>query len=86
MPTKPIKKQTKKKQPPTIKLDEWEEAVRGDYYDYKKCLNKDHQNALCKLNYWQNYQPSSWIGNWYKNCQVQKLKKKVDHYYEQCNK
>jgi len=83
MPTKKIKKQLRKKyeETPKITLDEWEEAVRGDHsYDDIDYLNKANREVFDQLHYWENHQPSSWLGNWYKQIQIEKLKKKVKHY------
>ena len=89
MPTKKFKKQLKKncQTKPKITLDEWEEAMRGDSsYDDIDYLNKANREVLKKLHYWQNYKPSSWLGKWYKNIQVEKLKKKVVHYHKKDSK
>ena len=86
MPTKKIKKQ-EKKHTPTIRLDEWEEAVAGEFYkDYNDCINKTDKDTLRKLHYWQNYKTTTWIDKLYKKFQVWRLKNKVDHYQKKCIK
>jgi hypothetical protein len=83
MPTKKIKKELKKKyQPkPKISLDEWEEAMRGDHsYDDIDYLNQANAEVLDQIHYWENHKPSSWLGNWYRQIQIDKLKKKLHHY------
>lgn len=82
----PNKKVSSKKKDQVVTLDEWEEAVSGNYYDRNQSISKVDEKVLRKLSYWQNYKPSNWIGHWYKNCQVKKLENKVDHYNRQRNK
>ena len=83
MPTKKIKKELKKKYQakPKISLDEWEEAMRGEYsYDDIDYLNQANAEILDQIHYWENHKPSSWLGNWYRQIQIDKLKKKLQHY------
>jgi hypothetical protein len=87
MPTKKLKKELKKKATPKIKLDEWEEAMRGDNsYDDIDYLNKANREVLSELYYWQSHKPSSCFGSWYKQIQIERLKKKVKHYLKKDNK
>ena len=87
MPTKKLKKELKKTAPPKITLDEWEEAMRGDHsYDDVDYLNKSNREVLSKLYYWQNRKPSSCFGKWYKQIQIERLKKKVMHYHKKGSK
>ena len=74
MPTKKLKKQLRKKyeETPKITLDEWEEAMRGDHsYDDIDYLNESNKEVLDELNYWKNHKPSSWLGNWYRQIQIE---------------
>lgn len=83
MPTKKLKKQLRKKyeETPKITLDEWEKAIVGDdSYDDIDYLNEANREVLDQLHYWENNKPSSWLGNWYRQIQIDKLKKKLVHY------
>ena len=83
MPTKKLKKQLRKKyeETPKITLDEWEEAMIADSsYDDIDYLNEANREVLDQIHYWENHKPSSWLGNWYRQIQIDRLKKKVQHY------
>lgn len=83
MPTKKLKKDLRKKydNTPKISLDEWEKAIVGDHsYDDIDYLNEANREVNKKLDYWNNYDATSWLGKWYKQLQIDKLKKKVKHY------
>jgi len=89
MPTKKKKKELRKKydETPKISLDDWEEAMRGEYsYDDIDYLNEANKEVLDELQHWENHKPSSWLGSWYKQIQVDKLKKKVKYYQKKYTK
>lgn len=84
MPTKKQKKDLRKKydSTPKIELDEFELAMLEDHsYDDIHYLNKANEKIYKKIAYWDNYEPSSWLGKWYKQIQIDRLKRKLIHYY-----
>jgi hypothetical protein len=67
---------------PKIELDEFELAMLEDHsYDDIDYLNKANEKIYKKIAYWDNYKPSSWLGKWYKQIQIDRLKRKLIHYY-----
>lgn len=83
MPTKKLKKQLRKEyeETPKITLDEWEKAIVGDHsYDDIDYLNEANREVKKKLDYWNNYDATSWLGKWFRQIQIDRLKKKVQHY------
>ena len=83
MPTKKQKKDLRKKydSTPKIELDEFEKAMLGeDSYDDIDYLNKSNRKVQKEIDHWNNHQPSSWLGSWYKQIQLDKLKRKLNHY------
>jgi hypothetical protein len=67
---------------PKIELDEFELAMLEDHsYDDIHYLNKANEKIYKKIAYWDNYKPSSWLGKWYKQIQIDRLKRKLIHYY-----
>lgn len=83
MPTKKQKKSLRKKydSTPKIELDEFEKAMLGeDSYDDIDYLNKSNEDIQDQIDTWNNHKPSSWLGSWYKQIQLDKLKRKLNHY------
>jgi hypothetical protein len=66
--------------PTTNVLDqeEWEKAMLEphSYYDIDAKAKYDMQK---KLEEWQNHKPSSWLGKWYRQIQIDKLKRKLEN-------
>jgi hypothetical protein len=87
MPTKKLKKELRKKyeSTPKITLDEWEEAMIADHsYDDIDYLNQANREVQKKIDYWNNYNATSWLGKWYKQIQLDRLKRKLFHYKDKC--
>jgi len=85
---KKSKKAQRKKlieQNPPLYLSEghWEEAMleNHSYYDID-IINKHNQPIYKKLNEWEKKydEASSWLGKWYCQTQIDKLRKKLKHY------
>jgi len=64
-----------------MSLEEWEEAnlENHSYYDIDILENANRETNQ-RIEYWQNYNPSTWIGKWWKQIQINRYKKKLKHY------
>jgi hypothetical protein len=64
-----------------MSLEEWEEAnlENHSYYDIDILENANRETNK-RIEYWQNYNPSTWIGKWWKQIQINRYKKKLKHY------
>jgi len=64
-----------------MSLEEWEEAnlENHSYYDIDILENANRETNK-RIEYWQNYKPSTWIGKWWKQIQINRYKKKLKHY------
>lgn len=83
MPTKKQKKSLRKKydSTPKIELDEFELAMIEDHsYDDIDYLNQANREVQEQIDHWNNHKPSSWLGSWYKQIQLDRLKRKLKHY------
>ena len=60
-----------------LSKEDWEEEMleNNSYYDIDM-VNK----AKKDVEYWESYQPSSWLGKWWRQSQIDKNKKKLKHY------
>lgn len=80
---KKTKKQMKMEYQQKQKLsqEEWEEEMleNNSYYDIDM-LEKANKKAKNDLKYWENHKPSSWLGSWYRQIQIDKNKKKIKNY------
>jgi inosine-uridine nucleoside N-ribohydrolase len=67
--------------PPPYTEGYWEDAMleNDSYWDigvienYNKPIN-------AKIKYWENYQAQNWLGKWWRQSQIDKLKKQLKHY------
>ena len=61
----------------------WEEAMleNNSYYDVD-ILNNANKKTKQGIKYWEGRykEASSWIGKWYCQIRIDKLKKKLEHY------
>ena len=64
-----------------LSKEEWEEEMleNNSYYDIDM-LNKANKKAKKDIEYWESYQPSSWLGKWWRQSQIDKNKKKLKNY------
>lgn len=80
---KKIKKQLRRESEMVQKTskEDWEEAMleNNSYYDID-ILEKYNRPVKKDLKYWENYKPSNWIGRLWKQIQLKKHKKKLNHY------
>lgn len=58
-----------------LSKEDWEEEMleNNSYYDIDM-INKAEKD----IKYWENYQPSSWLGKWWRQSQIDKNKKKLN--------
>lgn len=64
-----------------LSQEEWEEQMleNDSYYDVEM-LEKANKKAKKDVEYWEGYQPSSWLGKWWRQTQIDKNKKKIKGY------
>jgi hypothetical protein len=64
-----------------MSIEEWEEAnlENHSYYDIDILENANRETNK-RIEHWQNYKPSTWIGKWWKQIQINRYKKKLKHY------
>ena len=64
-----------------LSKEEWEEEMlENKSYDDIDMLNKANRKAKKDIEYWEDYEPSSWLGKWWRQTQIDKNKKKLKHY------
>ena len=63
-----------------LSRDEWEEEMleNDSYYDIDM-RNKSNKKAKKDIEYWEDYQPSSWLGKWWRQTQIDKNKRKLNN-------
>lgn len=59
----------------------WEEAMleNNSYWDVD-ILEKYNAPIRKKIKYWEEYQPSSNMGKWWRSLQLERWRKKLKHY------
>lgn len=62
----------------------WEDHPLDDH-DNMHADSMEKLDIKTKLQYWNKYKASSWIGKWWQQSQIDKLKQKL-RYYEQNKK
>ena len=83
--TKQQKKELIKKHelenPPYYTEGYWEEVMlENDSYWDIHIIETHNKPIRDKIKYWENYQAQNWLGKWWKQSQIDKLKKKLKHY------